>query len=149
MRCPSCMAENAPTRRFCAQCGVALPVPCPACGFENETAAKFCGGCGSPIGQIATSPPATAPPPHRTDAERRQVTVMFCDLVGSTALSARIDPEEMHDLVEHYYGAIADTMARFDGFIARYLGDGALVYFGWPRADESDAERAIRASHAS
>jgi class 3 adenylate cyclase len=80
--------------------------------------------------------------------ERRQLTVMFCDLVGSTALSARIDPEEMHDVVERYYGAIADTVARFDGFIARYLGDGALVYFGWPRADESDAERAIRAGLA-
>jgi class 3 adenylate cyclase len=80
--------------------------------------------------------------------ERRQLTVVFCDLVGSTALSARIDPEEMHDLVELYYGAIADTVAQFDGFIARYLGDGALVYFGWPRADESDAERAIRAGLA-
>ena len=80
--------------------------------------------------------------------ERRQLTVMFCDLVGSTALSARIDPEEMHDVVERYYGAIADTVAQFDGYIARYLGDGALVYFGWPRADESDAERAIRAGLA-
>jgi class 3 adenylate cyclase len=80
--------------------------------------------------------------------ERRQLTVMFCDLVGSTALSARVDPEEMHDVVERYYGAIADAVAQFDGFIARYLGDGALVYFGWPQADESDAERAIRAGLA-
>jgi class 3 adenylate cyclase len=82
------------------------------------------------------------------EGERRHLTVMFCDLVGSTALSARIDPEEMHNLVDRYYGAITNTMARFDGYIARYLGDGALVYFGWPQADESDAERATRAGLA-
>jgi hypothetical protein len=96
MRCPSCMAENAATRRFCAECGAALPVPCPACGFENETAAKFCGGCGRPIGIIGAPEPASAPPFPRADsAERRQLAVMFCDLVGSTPLSARLDPEDL------------------------------------------------------
>ena len=98
------------------------------------------------IAGIAQGPPLATV--ENREGERRQLTVMFCDLVGSTALSARIDPEEMHDVVERYYGAIADTVAQFDGFIARYLGDGALVYFGWPRADESDAERAIRAGLA-
>src|ERR1700758_4459147 len=96
MRCPSCMAENAGTRRFCAECGSPLPSQCPACGFENDPAAKFCGGCGKPIGAAAAPAPETAPPAPRLDgAERRQLTVMFCDLVGSTALSARLDPEDL------------------------------------------------------
>ena len=81
MRCPSCMAENAATRRFCAECGAPLPSPCLACGFENEPSARFCGGCGKPIGEAAAPVPPGASPPPRTDgAERRQLTVMFCDL---------------------------------------------------------------------
>ena len=88
MRCPSCMAENAATRSFCAQCGSPLPSPCPACGFENEPIARFCGGCGKAVGEVAAPAPATATPPPRPDsAERRQLTVMFCDLVASTALA--------------------------------------------------------------
>src|SRR5215469_4034592 len=107
MRCPSCTAENAVPRRFCAQCGAALPVPCPACGFENETAARFCGGCGRPIGEIAAPEPATASPPPRADsAERRQLTVMFCDLVGSTPLSTRFDPEDLREIVGAYHSCV-------------------------------------------
>src|SRR6266850_4375835 len=99
MRCPSCMAENLATRRFCAQCGVPLPSSCPACGFENEPTARFCGGCGTAIGESAAPAPVTASPPPRTDsAERRQLTVMFCDLVGSTALSTHFDPEDLREL---------------------------------------------------
>jgi predicted ATPase/class 3 adenylate cyclase len=149
MHCPSCMAENAATRRFCAQCGAALPVLCPTCGFENETAAKFCGGCGRPIGQIAAPQPATAPPPLRADsAERRQLTVMFCDLVGSTPLATRYDPEDLREIVGAYHRCVADTVGRFGGFVAKYMGDGVLVYFGYPAAHEDDAERAVRAGLA-
>ena len=145
MRCPSCMAENAATRRFCAQCGAALPVLCPACGFENETAAKFCGGCGRPIGTTGAAEPATVPPSPRADsAERRQLTVMFCDLVGSTPLSARLDPEDLRRIIGAYHRCVAEIVAGFDGFVARYMGDGVLVYFGYPQAHEDDAERATR-----
>src|SRR6516225_5312568 len=146
MRCPSCTAENAATRRFCAQCGAALPVPCPACGFENETAARFCGGCGRPVGEIAAQKPATPPPLPRVDsAERRQLTVMFCDLVGSTALSVRFDPEELREELRAYQNAVSGVVARYDGFIAKYMGDGVLAYFGYPQAHEDDPERAVRA----
>src|SRR6516165_4726749 len=146
MRCPSCMAENAATRRFCAQCGAALPVPCPACGFENETAARFCGGCGRPIGETAAQKPATPSPLPRADsAERRQLTVMFCDLVGSTALSARFDPEELREELRAYQIAVSGVVARYDGFVAKFMGDGVLAYFGYPRAHEDDADRAVRA----
>jgi class 3 adenylate cyclase len=82
--------------------------------------------------------------PHDA-AERRQVTVMFSDLVGSTALSARMDPEDLRDIISAYQKSVAETVKRFDGFVAKYMGDGVLVYFGYPQAHEDDAERAVRA----
>ena len=91
----------------------------------------------------AAEPPAAAPPP--SDAERRQLTVMFCDLVGSTALSARLDPEELREVIGAYQRCAAEAVRRFDGYVAKYMGDGVLVYFGFPRAHEDDAERAVRA----
>ncbi|HKM73780.1 MAG TPA: AAA family ATPase [Stellaceae bacterium] len=82
------------------------------------------------------------------EAERRQLTVMFCDLVGSTALSTRFDPEDLRELIGAYHRAVADTVARFDGFVAKYMGDGVLIYFGYPQAHEDDAERAVGAGLA-
>jgi len=81
-------------------------------------------------------------------AERRQLTVMFCDLVGSTALSARLDPEDLREVIGAYHAAIAEVISRFDGFVAKYMGDGVLAYFGYPQAHEDDAERAVRAGLA-
>ena len=81
----------------------------------------------------------------KTDAERRQVTVMFSDLVGSTALSARMDPEDLREVISAYQKCVAETVGRFGGFAAKYMGDGVLVYFGYPQAHEDDAERAVRA----
>jgi class 3 adenylate cyclase len=78
-------------------------------------------------------------------AERRQVTVMFSDLVGSTALSARMDPEDLREVISAYQKSAARTVERFGGFVAKYMGDGVLVYFGYPQAHEDDAERAVRA----
>src|ERR1700735_4319875 len=95
--------------------------------------------------------PATASGPLREDAvspggERRQLTVMFCDLVGSTALSEKLDPEELRSLLHAYRTLCGDVIARYEGFVARYVGDGILTYFGWPTAHEEDAERAVRAA---
>jgi class 3 adenylate cyclase len=81
----------------------------------------------------------------KTDAERRQVTVMFSDLVGSTALSARMDPEDLRQVISAYQKCVAETVGRFGGFVAKYMGDGVLVYLGYPQAHEDDAERAVRA----
>ncbi len=78
-------------------------------------------------------------------AERRQVTVMFADLVGSTELSARMDPEDLRDVISTYQKCVTETVRRFDGFVAKYMGDGVLAYFGYPQAHEDDAERAVRA----
>ena len=89
------------------------------------------------------------PAPSPSQAERRQLTVMFVDLVGSTALSARLDPEEMRELLRAYQQAVAAEVERQGGRVAKYLGDGVLAYFGFPRAHEDDAERAVRAGLAA
>ena len=90
----------------------------------------------------ASSGPGISPEDR---AERRQVTVMFSDLVGSTALSARMDPEDLREVISAYQKSVAETVRRFGGFVAKYMGDGVLIYFGYPQAHEDDAERAVRA----
>jgi len=97
-----------------------------------------------PSSELKTAPAATSAAPEDR-AERRQVTVMFSDLVGSTALSARMDPEDLREVISAYHKCVAETVRRLDGFVAQYLGDGVLVYFGYPEAHEDDAERAVRA----
>src|SRR6201994_1187609 len=88
------------------------------------------------------------PRASETIAERRPLSVMFCDLIGSTALSARLDPEDLREVIRSYQACVAATIQQFNGFIARYVGDGVLIYFGWPEAHETDAERAVRAGLA-
>ena len=99
---------------------------------------------GDPV-QTARRRPRHDPRSTETTAERRPLTVMFCDLVGSTALSSRLDPEDLREVIGAYQGCVAAVLTQFDGFIAKYVGDGVLTYFGWPEAHEADAERAVRA----
>jgi class 3 adenylate cyclase len=107
---------------------------------------KILAAIGEVAGAIApTLEPAAKVAPKPDTAERRQVTVMFSDLVGSTALSARIDPEDLREVISAYQKCVAETVQRFGGFVAKYMGDGVLVYFGYPQAHEDDAERAVRA----
>jgi class 3 adenylate cyclase/predicted ATPase len=95
--------------------------------------------------ETVAAPSASSGSKPQDAAERRQLTVMFCDLVGSTALSARFDPEELREEIRAYQNAVSGVVARYDGFVAKYMGDGVLAYFGYPRAHEDDAERAVRA----
>ena len=88
------------------------------------------------------------PPASPTEAERRQLTVIFVDLVGSTALSASLDPEDMREVIRAYQDTCAGVIARFEGFVAKFMGDGVLAYFGYPKAHEDEAERAVRAGLA-
>src|ERR1700746_1917762 len=97
------------------------------------------------IAALGTTAPPAANAPTSASAERRQLTVMFCDLVGSTALSTRLDPEDLREVIGAYHRAVAEIVAGFDGFVSRYMGDGVLIYFGYPQAHEDDAERAVRA----
>ena len=120
-------------------------------GLARTSAKDTCGDCreigcsGVRPAPASQSPVAsTVPPTAETVAERRQVTVMFSDLVGSTALSARMDPEDLREVISAYQNCVAETVQRFGGFVAKYMGDGVLVYFGYPQAHEDDAERAVR-----
>ena len=98
------------------------------------------------VGVVPISPQSViAEQKPQESAERRQVTVMFSDLVGSTALSARMDPEDLREVISAYQKSVAETVRRFGGFVAKYMGDGVLIYFGYPQAHEDDAERAVRA----
>src|SRR5262249_4344965 len=141
--------------KFCGECGTALQNLCAQCGFENPPRFKFCGACGTSLtGQTLTpSTPQEQPPsqvalsvaaPPSPDAERRQLTVMFCDLVDSTKLSSQLDPEDWRDVVRAYQSSCTEVITRFDGHIAQLLGDGLLVYFGYPSAHEDDAYMAVR-----
>jgi class 3 adenylate cyclase len=96
-------------------------------------------------------PPTAAPTPHapRSEPERRQLSVMFVDLVGSTALAARLDPEDMAAVIRAYHGCCAEAVTRWGGHVAKYMGDGVLAYFGWPQAHEDEAERAVRTGLAT
>jgi class 3 adenylate cyclase len=100
-----------------------------------------------PVSQADDPPQGASPltPLQPAEAERRQLTVMFCDLVDSTVLASRLDPEELREVVRAYQETCAKVIARYDGHIAQYLGDGLLVYFGYPQAHEDDAQRAVRA----
>jgi class 3 adenylate cyclase len=154
MECPSCRAELRGGSKFCDECGAPVPpVRCPACGGDNRPGAKFCSECGAMLSRASAPAPPAASAPGTTSApmssaERRQLTVMFCDLVGSTALASRLDPEDLREVIGAYHRCVAETVGRFDGFVAKYMGDGVLVYFGYPQAHEDDAERAVRAGLA-
>jgi class 3 adenylate cyclase/tetratricopeptide (TPR) repeat protein len=125
MHCPRCRAENAPTAKFCGECGAALDAP------VNEP--------------VAATPPLQSP---EVLGERRHLTVLFCDLVGSTAIAARLDPEQWRETLAGFHAVAAAAITRFDGHVAKYLGDGVMAYFGWPAAHDNDAERAARAGLA-
>src|SRR6266851_1550735 len=162
MQCPSCGSDNPEGAKFCIECAAPLQKRCPNCGAVNLPRAKFCSECATPLTVEVQSPKSQVQGPEefgvrssesrvqkslesRQDvAERRQLTVMFCDLVGSTALSARLDPEELREVVRAYQEICTGVIRRYEGHIAQHLGDGLLVYFGYPVAHEDDAARAAR-----
>jgi class 3 adenylate cyclase/tetratricopeptide (TPR) repeat protein len=149
-RCSRCAAENPADARFCTQCGARVAALCGACGEENGAQARFCRKCGAALraagahdgaGVAAEAPPDRAAP----EGERRQLTVMFCDLVDSVVLGQKLDPEELHEVTRAYQEACARVVRGHGGDVAQYAGDGMLVYFGYPHAHENDAERAVQA----
>ena len=156
MQCPSCKADIPEGSKFCLECGAALFGRCPSCGNANPASVKFCLECGHRLaatgveaaGRSATDTATPQPSQVVGSAERRQLTVMFCDLVGSTALSARLDPEDLREIIGAYHRCCAEQITKAGGFVAKYMGDGVLAYFGYPRAHEDDAERGVRAGVA-
>ena len=152
MDCPNCHAQLPERANFCSQCGFALSLLCPSCGQTNASGSKFCVACGTTLagmGEVVPSPELAPTMPQRVlSAERCHLTVMFCDLVGSTELSVHLDVEDLQEVIGAYQRRVAEIVTGFGGFVARRVGDGVLIYFGYPNANEDDPEQAVRASLA-
>ena len=140
MRCTACQSDNREGRRFCASCGAALPTACRHCGYPNDAADRFCGGCGRPVDDN------DAKAAVEREGDRRPVAIMFCDIVGYTRLSSRLDAEEVHALLERFFAIVDAAVDRYGGVIDKHMGDAAMALFGAPRAHGDDALRAIRAA---
>ena len=141
MNCRQCGEAAQPGQRFCQGCGTAIDKVCAGCGAAARVDARFCGMCGRGFAEAAAQTAAA-------EGERRQITVLFADLVGSTALSSRLDPEALRNLFRAYQQVCSDAVTRYGGNIRQFLGDGVLAYFGHPTAHENDAERAVLAGLA-
>jgi class 3 adenylate cyclase/predicted ATPase len=145
MWCSSCYAELPSDIETCVACGAVSAADCPVCGSVNRLEANFCSACGvSLAGEGATAPPAGRG--GAVAAERRQLTIMICDIVGSTSLASQLDPEDLRELLGACFRCVGEAVARLGGVVARFMGDAALVYFGYPIALENAAERAIHAA---
>jgi class 3 adenylate cyclase len=147
VNCPACQHENRPGAKFCEECAAPLPRACASCGAELRPTAKFCDECGTPVAAGGARPAA---PPPATAAElagaRKTVTIVFADLVGSTALHERLDPESARRFMESYYAAMRGVVEAHGGTVTQLLGDGVKAVFGIPRVAEDDAIRAVRAA---
>lgn len=157
MRCSSCNEENRDGAAYCLACGDPLALSCASCGRELPREARFCDACGARVG--AAAPPDAPPPPGAraaaslrerapADGERRIVTVLFVDAVGSTERSGRIDPEELHQIVRQCTDLMIDAVTRFEGTVTQFRGDGIMAVFGAPVAHEDSARGAVCAALA-
>lgn len=165
MNCSSCRHDNQPDDRFCSECGAPLRADCAACGAELKPGGKFCSKCGAAVAERKQSPPVapveaprpvalsgrdddTPQPLSAPDGERRQLTVLFCDMVGFTELAQKLDPEVLREVIRRYEDACAACITRYEGYVFQRLGDGIVAFFGYPLAHEGEAERAIHAGLA-
>ena len=162
MRCPSCDSQNPEGAKFCDACGTALPRPCPVCGTPNRTTAKFCNGCGAALGQetqLGVAPshetegshsanPAFAlgtavEPQSVPEGERKMVTALFVDIMGSTELEQDLDPEEARAIIDPALTLMIDAVRRYDGYVVQSTGDGIFALFGAPVAREDHPQRTL------
>ena len=147
MRCSRCNAENPVGMRFCGQCAAPLGGVCPACGAANPPENRFCGSCAAPLD--AYHPPGfaeAAPKAPGFAGELKQVSVLFCDIVGSTALTERLGAEAMHDLVNRFLEVSIAEIRRYDGTVPQFAGDGFMAIFGAPLPDPAAARHAVAAA---
>ncbi|HXV50456.1 MAG TPA: adenylate/guanylate cyclase domain-containing protein, partial [Candidatus Binatia bacterium] len=160
MQCQRCQRENPPQAKFCLECGARLAAECSNCGTELPPEAKFCLHCGQAVsaGTIPSqfSSPDSYTPKHLAEkilssksaleGERKQVSVLFVDVVGSTSLSERLDPEDMHELINRAVELMLGEVHRYEGTVNHFLGDGIMALFGAPIAHEDHAQRAVHAA---
>jgi class 3 adenylate cyclase/tetratricopeptide (TPR) repeat protein len=162
MECPNCQFENPQDVRFCVQCGIKLEIICVKCGSSNSPTFNYCGECGYDLNkstepasletnehdtQISDSPPEkTVPARIPPESERKHVTVLFSDLSGYTAMSERLDPEEVKEIMSQIFGEVAQVVTKYEGFIEKFIGDAVMALFGVPQTHEDDPVRAIKAA---
>jgi len=162
VECPECQFDNRERVKFCEECGAKFELECPACKANIPIGRKFCGECGYDLSesteaasfkesehdtQIPELPPEeTKPTEIAAEGERKHVTVLFSDLTGYTALSEKLDPEEVKEITSRIFGEISKIVAKYDGFIEKYAGDAVLAIFGVPKAHEDDPIRAVKAA---
>ncbi|MGD8209978.1 MAG: adenylate/guanylate cyclase domain-containing protein [Desulfobacterales bacterium] len=161
MKCPQCQFENSEGSKFCGGCGARFELSCSECGAKNPAENKFCNECGSNLKTVkgvsnqiteAINPPVPTsketigPNTPSTTGERKHVTVLFSDLTGYTAMSEKLDPEEVKEITSQIFGDVSKIVAKYDGFIEKYAGDAVMAIFGAPKAHEDDPIRAIKAA---
>lgn len=156
MKCPRCEFVNASDARFCQNCGSPFGLECSTCAVVNSSDARFCKNCGAPLPHSDSAPQAQTPlfsldnsthaPPLAMRGERKPVTILFTDIVGSTTYAEKLDPEEWKDIVTGAHRLVSDAVYRNKGTIAQLLGDGVLAFFGAPIAHEDDPLFAVRAA---
>src|SRR2546430_12821288 len=132
MECRGCGGASRDGTGFGGTCGARRQQCCGACGRKNPKGNSYCGFCGAPLTDAAPLERAvnTSAKPAVAGAERRRLTVMFCDLVGSTAIASRLDPEDLREVLSRYHKDAATVVGRFDGLVAQDMGDGAFAHFG-------------------
>ena len=154
MKCLQCSAENPQAAFFCQRCGSALLTSCPRCAAMNEPQARFCSKCGVSLAGTGIEPGLVKSLNNdklrrsaaRLEGERKPVTILFTDIVGSTTIAEKLDPEEWKEIVSASHRIVGEAVSRYEGTIAQYLGDGVLAFFGAPVTHEDDPERAVRAA---
>ena len=138
MKCPKCRVENPEGKKFCSQCGSKLALPCPNCKAEIAPDDKFCGECGHNLEVFEKTKMVLEP-----ECERKFVTALFSDLSGYTAMTEKLDPEEVKEIMSRVFGEIAQVVTKYEGFIEKFIGDAVVAFFGIPKAHEDDPIRAI------
>jgi class 3 adenylate cyclase/tetratricopeptide (TPR) repeat protein len=163
MQCPKCHYENPNAAKFCGRCGARLELSCPHCDTRNPPQNQFCQECGQPLTTVAGgsarprfASPRSYTPSHLAEkilaggkaleGERKQVTVLFTDVSGFTSMSEKLDPEEVHVIMEQYFDLLLEQVHRYEGTINQFLGDGIMALFGAPIAHEDHAQRAVLAA---
>jgi class 3 adenylate cyclase len=142
MKCFKCQFENPEGKKFCQECGSKLILICSNCKAENRPSGKFCGDCGKQLEEATQKEKSIS----TSESERKYVTVLFSDMSGFTAMTEKIDPEEVKEIMGKVFGEISQVVAKYEGFIEKFVGDAVMALFGVPKSHEDDPVRAIRAA---